>query len=159
MTKQQIQIGVIILCLAIIAGVLGKQFLGKKSSRDSGALPAPQAAQTAGEAKPVVEIKLDLPALSRDIVQRQVLGLQTPWGRNPFVLKSKTPAQETRHVSPLLGVTISAVIMRGDVGMAMVNQEIMHQGDNFRGFKVVKIDTSGIVLEREGQKVTIPYAK
>ena len=159
MTKQQIQIGVIIFCLTVIAGVLGKQFLAKKNSKESAAAPGSPVASHVAGTKPAIEIKFELPALSREIVQRQALGVQAPWGRDPFVLKTKTTPQEAQRATPLVGVSISAIIMRGDVGMAMVNQEIVHLGDDFRGHKVVKIDRSGIVLEREGQQVIIPYAK
>ena len=156
MTKEQKQIAVILAGLSLIAISVGGRLFGKKA-----APPAPAAGMQAATTGDAQAVKFELPPLAEDIVKKQRLGARRPWGRNPFAVASTAmpKMEEAPPVSSLAGLAISAIVLREGSGMAMVNDEIVRPGDTLRGYKVVKIDMSGIILEKEGEKVVIPYAK
>jgi hypothetical protein len=49
--------------------------------------------------------------------------------------------------------------MRGDEGTAIVSGEIVRQGDTLRGYKVLRVHSGGIELQKGEEKEVIPYAK
>ena len=59
----------------------------------------------------------------------------------------------------MAGLIVSAIVVRDGLGMAVVGEDIVKEGDKLRGYNVIKIDGSGVVLEKDGEKVVIPYVK
>ncbi len=155
MSKQQIQVGVIVLGLLLIAGIMGKQFLGM---RGMGEFLRTRAGDKMDSAQNP-PARLELPPLPEIVVKKQRMGLSVPWGRNPFVVKSKTSGAGAPDATPLSGLIVSGVVTNGDQGMAIVNGEIVREGETFKGYDVTDIDNSGVQLEKDGEKVVIPYAQ
>ena len=159
MTKQRIEIGIIVAGMILICVLLANQFLWKKKKVSAPVVGAPVGAEVLKAAKPAGEVKLELPPLSESVVKKQKLGLQAPWGRNPFILKSKERTDQPVQESTLSGLSISAILIKGNVGTAIVNGDIVHEGEMLRGCKVVKIDRQGVTLDKGGETVVIPYGK
>ena len=159
MTKQQIEITIIVVGVVLIGILLTHQFLMKKKPMSAATASVPTGAVTPGNNTPATEITFELPPLSEAVARKQKLGLQAPWGRNPFVLKSKVRTDQPQEEAPLSGLSVSAIVMKGNVGTAIVSGEIVRERDTLRGYRVVKIDTKGVVLEKGGETVVITYGK
>ena len=159
MTKQRIEIGIIVAGMILICVLLANQFLWKKKKVSMQGAGTPGGGEVLSVAKSAGEIKLELPPLSSDVVKKQKLGLQAPWGRNPFILKFKERNDQPAQESSLSGLGVSAIVIKDNIGTAIVNGEIVHEGETLRGCKVVKIDRQGVVLDKGGETVVIPYGK
>ncbi len=160
--KEQAQIGVIVGCLIAIGLIVGRQMTVKKTKpvKNSDTTSGVPSFAHAREQQPAEVVKFELLPLSEEIVKKQHALAQGPWGRNPFVVVStRSPLQEGQCASPLDGLSISAVVMNGDSGMALVGDQLIKSGDTLRGYKVTKVNMNGILLEKEGAKVSIPYGK
>ena len=165
MSKEQKQIAVIAVGLVFIAVLAVMQFVVKKkpkevnySAREGDAVVTVLGAgvQTPGGASAV---KFDLPPLPEDIAQKQKLGAQQPWGRNPFVLNAVVMEGDPAQDNPLSGLEVTAIVLREGTGMAVVGEDIVREGDKLRGYTVIKISDQGIELEKDGKKVVMPYVK
>ncbi len=155
MSKQRMQIGVIVMGLLLIAGIVGRQFLGKQGIGEFLRTRAGDKTESA-QSPPS---RLVLPPLPEIVVNKQRMGLSMPWGRNPFAVKSKSSGAGASDATPLSGLIVSGVVMNGDQGMAIVNGEIVREGETFKGYNVTDVDYSGVHLEKEGEKAVIPYAR
>ncbi|MCK4326373.1 hypothetical protein KAW55_06420 [bacterium] len=109
-------------------------------------------AQTLSEG-PRGEVRLERRA-SSDEVEAQRERFSLSWGRDPFVLSGGTAQAGKRGVS-LGGFSLNGVSWKGKVGVAIVNDFIVKEGDVFEGYKVIKILKKGIVLEKGGKRYTL----
>ncbi len=160
--KEKVQIGVIVGCLITIGLIVGGQMTVKKTkqAKSSGITPGMASLAHAPEQQPSEVIKFELLPLSEEVRKKQHMLAQGPWGRNPFVVVStKSPLEEGLPSSPLDGLSINAIVMNGDSGMALVGDHLIKTGDTLRGYKVTRVNMNGILLEKEGSKVSIPYGK
>ena len=109
-------------------------------------------AQTLPEGSPgVVKIERET---SENKVKAQRERLSLSWGRDPFVLSGGTTQVGKRGIS-LGGLSLNGVSWRGEVGVAIVNDFIVKEGDVFEGYKAIKILKKGIILEKDGKRHTL----
>jgi hypothetical protein len=153
MTKAQKQLIVIGVGLCLIVGSVGLRFLSK------GGTNAKPTATPTGTSPALVTLKF--PELSEETLAAQRAGAARPYRRDPFKLAMRTTQDKilaTQDESdPLLGLVISAIVLREGIGMAMVNNRLIRQGDTLRGYQVVRIQRTGIVLKNNGEEVVLPY--
>ncbi len=176
MTREQKQIVVIVAGLALMAVLFTHQWIAMKKKKAKGRTQAGTTVQSSpGAVVPVpgvvsspadsnsraAAVKFDLPPLSAESAREQKMFNQKPWGRNPFALPASGDSIQKgeNQPQPLSMLVISAVVMRDGTGMAVVNDEIVRPGDVLQGYKVVTITTKGIVLDKDGETVEIPYGK
>lgn len=165
MSKEQKQIAVITAGLLLIGVLLAAQFLVKKKngevnySAGGGAAVVTVIGAGAAASGGGTAVRFDLPPLPEDIAQKQKLGAEQSWGRNPFVLNAVVTPGQPAQQSLLSGLEVTAIVLRDGVGMAVIGEDIVREGDKLRGYTVTKISSGGIELEKDGEKVVMPYVK
>lgn len=80
--------------------------------------------------------------------------------RDPFTPpvesgKPITDAEITGKLTELKGIEVQGIIWDEKNPMAMIEDEIITEGQNFRGAKVVDIQEHAVVMEFKGEMVTI----
>jgi hypothetical protein len=68
------------------------------------------------------------------------------WGRDPFVVSSISPGEESGMVG---GLNLSAIIYRKNSGTAIINNRILRKGDRINGKEISKILEDRVIL-RDG---------
>lgn len=77
--------------------------------------------------------------------------------RDPFLsLADKIKLGDTSGNILPFPVVLSGIIWTKDVPLAMVNNEIVQQGEDWQGFKVEKIEKDKLILKRGGTLFEIP---
>jgi hypothetical protein len=65
------------------------------------------------------------------------------WGRDPFVVSSVKPGEESGTVS---GLNLSAIIYRKNSGVAIINSRILRRGDRINGKEIAQILEDRVIL-------------
>ncbi len=149
-TKDRIQLSV------IGVGLLALVFLIPSTMRDAKKRRAIQkAAVTQQESASESEAPEEEPAAPGMVLepldeaqrQQQLAVLKEPWGRDPFLQKG-LPAPTLQTELVLKGVARRA---DGQV-IALINEEIVQEGDRVEGHTVKRIEPAQVILQRDGRE-------
>lgn len=145
MKKEQKQV-IAIAVLFTIAGLLFiKTFFFKKPLGEKAGPEIPGEVTTAGKQ----EEKKDFFVLEEALKKtRQKL----VWERDPF----EFPPKELERSE---GLNLTGVIYDGESPVAVINDVIVHEGDEIEGVKVIKIEQNSVVLEKDGKPFTLELLK
>jgi len=102
------------------------------------------AGQTGGESKPATAAG-DLTSKAGQ-VSRDTASPETPkvWGSDPFV-------REWVMINELAELSLRAITMGGDKAYALINDQILEEGDQISGKRVAKIESEMVILEQGGR--------
>jgi hypothetical protein len=67
----------------------------------------------------------------------------------------KFPKKQTKTTVPLPSLSIQGIIWNTNMPQAIVNGQIVKEGDSVSGVRVVKIEKEGITVDNQGQEVLI----
>jgi hypothetical protein len=101
---------------------------------------APQAAPTAAPAQESTGISN--PAAATTPIQPVV------WGSDPFV-------RDWIMVNELANLALKAITVGGERAYALINDQILEEGDEISGKRIVKIEADKVTLEQGGRTFTL----
>ena len=96
---------------------------------------------------------------SDEEIQAQIERLSLDWGRDPFSTSGEVIQTENRRDMSLGNLFLRGISFRAGVGVAIVNDFILREGDTLESYMVVKILKKAIILERDGKKYTLNLEK
>ena len=96
---------------------------------------------------------------SDEEIQAQIERLSLDWGRDPFSTSGEVIQTENRRDMSLGNLFLRGISFRAGVGVAIVNDFILREGDTLEGYMVAKILKKAIILERDGKKYTLNLEK
>ena len=70
------------------------------------------------------------------------------WGSDPFV-------RDWIMVNELANLTLKAITVGGERSYALINDQILEEGDEISGKRIVKIETDKVTLEQGGRTFTL----
>lgn len=145
MKKEQKQVIAIVVLFTIAGLFFIKNFIFKKPLGEKAGPEIPGEVTTAEEQKE----KIDFFVLE-DVLKGKRQKLD--WERDPFKLPPK-------EVSRTEGLNLTGVIYDGESPVAVINDIIVHEGDEIEGVKVIKIEQNSVVLEKDGKPFTLELLK
>lgn len=76
---------------------------------------------------------------------------QLEWVRNPF----EFPPKEVTKKEGLEGLNLTGIIYDKESPVAVINDIIVHEGEEIEGAKVLEIRSDSVVFEKEGKTYTL----
>lgn len=150
MRKEQKQL-IIFIVLICVAGLIFARIIFKSGKAGKGLLVLHDRKEIAGEVdKPAA--KLDFFELEEELKKNRP---QLKWVRNPFQFPPKKEVEKT-DVGKL---NLTGIIYDETSPVAVINDIIVHEGDEIEGVKVIKIETEEVLLEEEGESYTLELLK
>lgn len=157
-TRTKLFVGISTVALIITAGLpdKGSTEVSLSSSEDS----------PASDDRPPEPPKPIAIEISESQIQaiRDRADLQT-WGSDPFKKKSNEPRPEERDLAPVEedvvaptepAPRLSAVTIRGEDRIAVIDRELVREGDSLSSkYRVVSIEEESVTLSRDDQTVTL----
>lgn len=134
--RKKIVYGIFI--LAIIWGIMNNPF-GRKDSAYDASADNPEQATIASLA-------------TAGIGTQANLDLNDQWGNDPFVQSSKTKSYANNN-SPRFNLT--AISESGGEYWALINGQILSQGETVRGWTVTKVTNRKAYLKKDGKTVSL----
>jgi len=133
-----------ILALVVVQNVFKKKPASEKKPAVLATTTSAPAVQGSGSASPAAAA---LPATNEEKMKLQKARADTTWGRDPFQ-RAKTAEFGYRTSSlELKGISIGA---NGE-GFALINQEIVKEGDKIEGCEVMAVEKNRVLLQKGGQ--------
>jgi hypothetical protein len=136
-------LGIAVVALALYTFVLRPQPQLKSLS----AVAAQAAGSKAGAAQPPVESKTPAPADTTRALTPKVLPPET-WGTDPFV-------RDWVMVNELANLSLKAITLGGERPYALINDQILQEGDEISGKRIVTIESDKVTLEQGGRTFTL----
>jgi len=136
--KKRKKIIYVIFIVAIIWGIMNNPLNRKKKVYDSGADNPEQATIT----------KIATAGIGTQVS----LELNDQWGDDPFVQSYKT---STKTAIDNSGFNLSAISESGGEFWALINGQILAQGDTIRGWTVTKVTQKKAYLEKDGKTISL----
>jgi len=116
---------------------------GGKTKARSAKTTSPVVPQAAPAAAPVQESTgTSNPAAATTPVQPEV------WGSDPFV-------RDWIMVNELANLALKAITVGGERAYALINDQILEEGDEISGKRIVKIEADKVTLEQGGRTFTL----
>lgn len=115
---------------------------------------AAQAARTEGSTSKAAPAADESAPTATDSAPRTVpVGIDEPpppevWGSDPFV-------RDWIMVNELANMSLKAITVGGDRSYVLINNQILEEGDEISGKRIVKIETDKVTLEQGGRTFTL----
>jgi len=131
-------------------------FVIHKPQREVKGVSAAATAATGAKAKakakavqpaPVVKDVAAKPAETPGALTPRVLPPET-WGTDPFV-------RDWVMVNELANLKLKAITLGGDRPYALINDQILQEGDEISGKRIVNIESDNVTLEQGGRTFTL----
>lgn len=88
------------------------------------------------------------PSAARADSAKTVLAPPESWGSDPFV-------RDWIMVNELANLSLKAVTLGGDRAYALINDQILEEGDQISGKRIVRIESDKVTLEQGGRTFTL----
>jgi hypothetical protein len=93
------------------------------------------------------------PPAADSTAKTETAGLDEPpppevWSSDPFV-------RDWIMVNELANLTLKAITVGGDRSYVLINNQILEEGDEISGKRIVKIETDKVTLEQGGRSFTL----
>lgn len=155
MKKEQKQLIALIVLICMTGLIFVKIIFRAKAP--SGGLPAasPGSAEMPKEIKEGVALpttKVDFFELEEQLKKNRP---RLKWVRDPFRFPPKKEIEKT-DVEKL---NLTGIIYDEGSPIAVINDEIVHEGDEIEGVKVIKIESERVLLEKDGKPYTLELIK
>ncbi|HNQ91108.1 MAG TPA: hypothetical protein PKM73_21040 [Verrucomicrobiota bacterium] len=160
---------VVVLLLVVAAGVVGVlQWRSHKggapavSRAAAGTNAAPAASAAVAPTTAAVEAAHRLGVapptpIDRVAVQNRWLSWLNAPARDPFLWVKAQTAKEVAEVSPAQYLKLSATWLQTGSRLAVIDQRIYGEGDVVKGFKILRIGASEVLLEGPEKNDTITF--
>ncbi len=96
---------------------------------------------------PLAKALVKLGPRDEAVIQQQLERMELDWGRNPFELASDSSASKAGLLT-LRGLSLTD----GGRGFVIINESILREGDAIDGSQVVRIESSQVVLMKDGRE-------
>jgi len=109
------------------------------------------AAKATGKAAPAPAVKAAEPeAPAPDNVSAMATAPAQPesWGSDPFV-------RDWMLVNELANLSLKAITLGGEQSYALINDQILQEGDQISGKRIVRIESDKVTLEQGGRTFTL----
>ena len=97
--------------------------------------------------------------LAEATVQAEVVGENTPWGRNPFLTEAEEAMGKAPRKDGPDGLKVRAIIMGRPKSVATVDGRTVVVGEKVGEETVVEIRPDAVVLEIDGRKRTLSVSE
>ena len=121
---------------------------GKAVSREVSPAPA-QVAHPTGK-----KTERHLLSLDKDVRRRQEEIARQDWGRDPFNPAPISP-EEINRSSNWRVFQLSGIIPSPEGGVAILDGEVIGVGEEHRGYRLIMVEVSRIILEKNGKEFII----
>lgn len=147
MKKEQKQL-IVFIVLICVAGLIFVKVIFRAKAPSGEQKPAlPFDAET-----PIEIVKVDFFELEEELKKNRP---QLKWVRNPFQFPPKKEVEKT-DVGKL---NLTGIIYDETSPVAVINDIIVHEGDEIEGVKVIKIESEEVLLEEDGESYTLKLLK
>jgi len=138
--------------LGIAVAVLALYTFVFRPQTDIKGVSAAAAAATVAKAKvaeptPEAKVAAAQPADTTGALTPKTLPPET-WGTDPFV-------RDWVMVNELANLKLKAITLGGDRPYALINDQILHAGDEISGKRIVNIESDKVTLEQGGRTFTL----
>jgi len=117
--------------------------------------PPPPGATPADNHASVPTAALRTPLLVTADLAAQSARLQLPWRRDPFVPPDSLQPARARAGTPDLPLVLRGISWDGASGIALINRDVVAEGDSLHGYSVVKVTPNSVTLQRKNQEVVL----
>ncbi len=150
MTKEKLQLGVIIIGIPVLVFMLAGNFTRKKTAK-------PVVIKPEQAPKITVDAEAGNSNLAEDvanILEIQKKRAEGDWGRDPFSSGSYDSGEFNSEFK------LQGISYREDkVGFAFINNEILKKGDLISGYEVVEILKDKVLLKKGGQSFYLVFSE
>lgn len=96
---------------------------------------------------------------SNEEIRAQIERLSLDWGRDPFSASGEAIQTKNNKGKFLGNLFLRGISFRAGVGVAIVNDFILREGNTVEGYTVVEILKRAVILEKDGKKYTLNLEK
>lgn len=147
MTKDQVQITVIIVGLAVLGAVVMSNMKNKNIKKP---VAQPEAAAPVIDSGVKVTAKLRL--ADSGVLENQKKRAEAPWGRDPFSSDTYKSGQASSELK-LQGISYR----KDNVGFAFINNEIVKKGDTIVDYEVEEVLKDRVLLKKGSQSFYLTF--
>jgi hypothetical protein len=83
-----------------------------------------------------------------DVAAAVKVSVPESWGTDPFV-------RDWIMLNELANLSLKAITMGGDRAYALINNQILEEGDEISGKRIVRIESDNVTLEQGGRTFTL----
>jgi hypothetical protein len=147
-------LGLAVAVLALYTVFFGARPGGRWASADSGIGSAVATEATGGGGKTEAPAGKDKAAATKADAESGTPEAETEvqqpetWGSDPFV-------RDWLLVNELAEMRLNAITIGGERAYALINDQIMEEGDQISGKRIAKIESDKVILEQGGRTFTL----
>lgn len=147
MNKDQKQIAIIIVMLAVLGIIVMSNMKSKKAKSPNAQPDAASLVIDSG-----IKVMAKLPVVDNNVLENQKKRSEAPWGRDPFSSDTYKSGQASSELK-LQGISYR----KDNVGFAFINNEIVKQGDAIAGYEVEEVLKDRVLLKKGSQSFYLTF--